>query len=108
MCVNLIRLMMHQRLFTLHIQKLVTYLGVDLRDPKYLSSSFKYYNAINSHSNSLEIRKNLSFLEKLTSEKIVSRHIANRTAGSGLCFSFYNVFKTEIAKMENTATPFLF
>lgn len=95
----------------LALQKLVTSVGVDLSDPKYLSSSFTFSNAVDSHSYSLEVRKNLPSLEHLISEKIVSRHIANRIAGSGLCFSFlqlvynrdskdgiYNLFSENVEK----------
>uniref|UniRef100_A0A8W8JFW7 Exonuclease domain-containing protein n=1 Tax=Magallana gigas TaxID=29159 RepID=A0A8W8JFW7_MAGGI len=95
----------------LALQKLVTSVGVDLTDPKYLSSSFTFSNAVDSHSYSLEVRKNLPSLEHLISEKIVSRHIANRIAGSGLCFSFlqlvynrdskdgiYNLFSDNVKK----------
>lgn len=95
----------------LALQKLVTSVGVDLSDPMYLSSSFTFSNAVDSHSYSLEVRKNLPSLEHLISEKIVSRHIANRIAGSGLCFSFlqlvynrdskdgiYNLFSENVEK----------
>lgn len=95
----------------LALQKLVTSVGVDLSDPKYLSSSFTFSNAVDSHSYSLEVRKNLPSLEHLISEKIVSRHVANRIAGSGLCFSFlqlvynrdskdgiYNLFSENVKK----------
>lgn len=43
----------------LALQKLVTSVGVDLSDPKYLSSSFTFSNAVDSHSYSLEVRKNI-------------------------------------------------
>lgn len=72
----------------LALQKLVTSVGVDLSNPKYLSSSFTFLNAFDSHSYSLEVCKNLSSIEHLISEKIVSRHIANRIAESGLCLIF--------------------
>lgn len=95
----------------LALQKLVTSVGVDLSDPKYLSSSFTFSNAVDSHSYILEVRKNLPSLEHLISEKIVSRHIAKRIAGSGLCFMFlqlvynrdskdgiYNLFSENVKK----------
>ncbi|XP_062588881.1 uncharacterized protein LOC134250534 isoform X2 [Saccostrea cucullata] len=72
----------------LALQKLVISVGVDLDDPKYFSSSFTFSNAVDSYFYSSEVRKNLPSLEHLISEKIVSRHIANRIAGSGLCFRF--------------------
>lgn len=86
----------------LALQNLVTSVGVDLSDPKYLSSSFTFSNAVDSHSYSLEIRKNLPSLEHLISGKIVSRHIANRIAGSGLCFSFLQLVYNRDRKMEYT------
>lgn len=49
-------------------------------DPKYWYSSFTCSNAVDSHSYSLEVWKNLPSLKHLILERIISRLIANRIA----------------------------
>lgn len=64
------------------------FVGVDLSDLKYLFFLFIFLNVVDSYFYSLEVCKNLFFLEYLILEKIVSRYIVNRIVGSGFCFSF--------------------
>jgi DNA polymerase III alpha subunit (gram-positive type) len=70
----------------LALQKLIGHVDIDVSSCSFSNASFTFLNAIESHRYSSEVRKNVSTLNHLITENVVSKSMANKIAGSGLDF----------------------
>ncbi|XP_061186114.1 uncharacterized protein LOC133195733 [Saccostrea echinata] len=76
------------------LQKLVNSVGIDVTSSLYSAASFTFSNAVENLKYSSEVHKNAPSLEHLVREKILSKSMANKIAGSGLNFRFLQMAYT--------------
>ncbi|XP_056018747.1 uncharacterized protein LOC125669025 [Ostrea edulis] len=70
----------------LALQKLIGHLDIDVSNCIFSNASFTFLNALESCRYSSEVRKNIPTLNHLINEKVVSKGMASKIAGSGLNF----------------------
>lgn len=72
----------------LALRTLVQTVDIDVASAQFLSASFTFSNALGNYLYCLQIQQNLPSLEHLVEERVISKNMAKKIAGSGLNLKF--------------------